>query len=60
MAYPQANGQTEISNHKILHGLKTHLKKVNGSWANANKSGSYRITKRQSDYLDSYLSQENI
>ncbi|XP_052197300.1 uncharacterized protein LOC127804473 [Diospyros lotus] len=32
VAYPQANGQAEISNKTILHGLKTRLEGAKGAW----------------------------
>ncbi|GKE11087.1 reverse transcriptase domain-containing protein, partial [Tanacetum coccineum] len=32
VAHPQANGQTEVTNQTILHGLKTRLGKAKGQW----------------------------
>ncbi|GMH19405.1 hypothetical protein Nepgr_021246 [Nepenthes gracilis] len=33
VAYPQANGQVEVTNRTLLHGLKTKLEDAGGSWA---------------------------
>ena len=32
VAYPQANGQVEVSNKTILHGLRTRLERAKGTW----------------------------
>ncbi|CAL1396746.1 unnamed protein product [Linum trigynum] len=33
VAYPQANGQAEVANKSILHGLHTRLDEAKGNWA---------------------------
>ena len=50
VAYPQANGQAEVSNKTILHGLKTRLKKAKGKWADELLSilWAYRTTSQVS------------
>ncbi|XP_020595491.1 uncharacterized protein LOC110035580 [Phalaenopsis equestris] len=30
--HPQTYGQTEVTNRKVLKGLKTHLEKAGGQW----------------------------
>lgn len=32
VAHPQANGQIEVINRTILHGLKAWVKNMGGSW----------------------------
>ncbi|GMH25258.1 hypothetical protein Nepgr_027101 [Nepenthes gracilis] len=46
VAYPQANGQVEVTNRTLLHGLKTKLEDAGGSWADKLPSvlWSYRTT----------------
>ncbi|XP_042441339.1 uncharacterized protein LOC122026676 [Zingiber officinale] len=34
VAYPQSNGQAEVTNKEIIRGLKTKLDHVAGSWVN--------------------------
>ena len=50
VAYPQANGQVEVSNKTILHGLETKLEKAKGKWVDELPSilWAYRITSRVS------------
>ncbi|GMH25591.1 hypothetical protein Nepgr_027434 [Nepenthes gracilis] len=50
VAYPQANGQVEVTNRTILHGLKTKLIDSGGSWVDELPSilWSYRTTPRES------------
>lgn len=50
VAYPQANGQAEISNRTILHGLKTRLEGAKGAWADELPTvlWAYRTTSRVS------------
>ncbi|XP_052206796.1 uncharacterized protein LOC127811125 [Diospyros lotus] len=48
VVYPQANGQAEVSNRTILHGLKTRLEWARGTWADKLPSilWAYRTTSR--------------
>jgi hypothetical protein len=48
VAHPQANGQAEVTNRTILHGLKTRLTPARGAWADELPSvlWSYRTTPR--------------
>lgn len=32
MAYPESNGQTEVTNRELVHGLKIKLEYVWGTW----------------------------
>jgi len=49
VAHPQANGQIELANRTLLHGLKARVDKVDGSWVDELPSiliilWSYRTT----------------
>lgn len=48
VAHPQANGQVEVTNRTILHGLKTRLGKAKGDWVEniPNVLWAYRTTPR--------------
>ena len=48
VAYPQANGQTEVTNRTIVHGLKTRLEASDGNWVDELPSvlWAYRTTPR--------------
>ncbi|XP_052185282.1 uncharacterized protein LOC127796919 [Diospyros lotus] len=50
VAYPQANGQAEVSNRTILHGLKTRLEGAKGAWVDELPTvlWAYRTTSRVS------------
>ncbi|XP_052190043.1 uncharacterized protein LOC127799867 [Diospyros lotus] len=50
VAYPQANGQVEVSNRTILHGLKTRLEGAKGAWVDELPTvlWAYRTTSRVS------------
>lgn len=50
MAHPQDNGQTEVSNNTIINGLKKHLMKSKGAWAEELPTvlRSYHMTPRSS------------
>ena len=50
VAHPQANGQIELANRTILHGLKARVDKADGSWVDELPSilWSYRTTRRGS------------
>ncbi|GMH16840.1 hypothetical protein Nepgr_018681 [Nepenthes gracilis] len=49
VAYPQANGQVEVTNRTLLDGLKTKLEDAGGSWADEFPSvlWSYRTTPKE-------------
>ncbi|GMH22736.1 hypothetical protein Nepgr_024579 [Nepenthes gracilis] len=49
VAYPQANGQVEVTNRTLLHGLKTKLEDAGGSWVDelASVLWSYRTTPKE-------------
>lgn len=48
VAHPQANGQVEVTNRTLLHGLKTRLDKARGDWVEnlPNVLWAYRTTPR--------------
>ena len=48
VAHPQANGQTEVTNRTIVHGLKTRLEQSSKSWVDELQSvlWAYRTTER--------------
>ncbi|GMH15683.1 hypothetical protein Nepgr_017524 [Nepenthes gracilis] len=49
VAYPQANGSVEVTNHTLLHRLKTKLEDVGGTWVDELPSilWSYGIIPRE-------------
>ncbi|XP_042410061.1 uncharacterized protein LOC121999443 [Zingiber officinale] len=49
VAYPQSNGQAEVTNREIIRGLKTKLDHVGGSWVDELPSAlwAYRTTLRE-------------
>ncbi|GMH18654.1 hypothetical protein Nepgr_020495 [Nepenthes gracilis] len=49
VAHPEANGQVEVTNRTLLHGLKTRLEDAGGSWTEELPSvlWSYRTTARE-------------
>ena len=49
MAYPQSNGQAEVTNREIIRGLKTKLDHVGGSWVDELPSvlWAYHTTPRE-------------
>ncbi|XP_073120617.1 uncharacterized protein [Henckelia pumila] len=49
MAYPQGNGQVEVTNRSLVQGLKTRLGKEKGNWVDKLPSvlGAYRTTPRE-------------
>lgn len=50
VAHPQANGQVEVTNRTLLHGIKTRLDKAKGDWVEnlSNILWAYRTTPRTS------------
>ncbi|KAI3739893.1 hypothetical protein L2E82_30305 [Cichorium intybus] len=50
VAHPQANGQTEVTNHTMVNGIKKRLGKAKGNWVEELPSvlWSYRVTPRTS------------
>jgi hypothetical protein len=50
LAYPQANGQAEVSNKVILDGIKKTLEEAKGKWVEKLLSvmWTHRTTKRRS------------
>lgn len=48
VARPQTNGQVEVTNGTLLHGLRTWLAALGGSWGDELQSvlWAYRITSR--------------
>ena len=48
VAHPQSNGEAEVTNRTILHGLKTRLNDAKGFWADELNSilWAYRTTPR--------------
>ena len=50
MAHLEANGQIKLTNRTLLHGLKAHVDKMDGSWVDELLSilWSYRTTAKVS------------
>ena len=50
LAYPQSNGQAEVSNKVILDGIKKRLEDAKGRWVEelSNVLWTHRTTKRRS------------
>ena len=48
VAHPQANGQVEVTNRTLVHGIKTRLDKARGDWVEhlPNVLWAYRTTPR--------------